>query len=156
MKTIEHISKHIRDVYLGGNWTAVCLIDALRDVTWEEANQKLHGCNDIATLVYHLNYYIVELNKVFRGEAFASKDELSFDSPPINSEEDWDNLTGELWTDVQAFAGFVEKLEEDKLWEDFIEAKYGNYYRNLQGIVEHVHYHLGQIMILKKVIRNER
>ena len=30
--------------------------------------------------------------------------------------------------------------------------KYGNYFRNLTGIIEHLHYHLGQIVLIKKLI----
>jgi hypothetical protein len=28
--------------------------------------------------------------------------------------------------------------------------KYGNYYRNIHGIIEHIHYHLGQIVLIEK------
>ena len=46
----------------------------------------------------------------------------------------------------------MEKLSDDKLFDNFADPKYGSYYRNLQGIVEHTHYHLGQIVLLKKII----
>jgi hypothetical protein len=35
-------------------------------------------------------------------------------------------------------------------------AKYGNYYRNLHGIIEHTHYHLGQIVLIKKLLKRRR
>ena len=50
---------------------------------------------------------------------------------------------------------FVEKvktLEDEILHQTFVDEKYGNYYRNLVGIIEHGYYHLGQIVILKKIL----
>jgi len=35
MTLIEQIAKHFRDVYFGGNWTAVNLKDTLADVSWD-------------------------------------------------------------------------------------------------------------------------
>jgi hypothetical protein len=43
-------------------------------------------------------------------------------------------------------------LPENKLEEVFDDKKYGNYYRNITGIIEHNHYHLGQIVLIKKII----
>ena len=30
--------------------------------------------------------------------------------------------------------------------------KYGTYYRNFHGLIEHAHYHLGQIVLIKKLV----
>jgi hypothetical protein len=43
-------------------------------------------------------------------------------------------------------------LPESKLAETFSDEKYGNYYRNIHGIIEHTHYHLGQIVLIKKIL----
>ncbi len=37
----------------------------------------------------------------------------------------------------------------------FYDEKYGSYYRNLQGTIEHSHYHLGQLVLVKKILRQE-
>ncbi len=59
------------------------------------------------------------------------------------------------WADAENFAGMIEQLPESKLWEDFADPKYGNYYRNLVGIIEHIHYHLGQIVLIKKMLKEQ-
>ena len=46
----------------------------------------------------------------------------------------------------------MEQLPETMLWETFADEKYGNYYRNIHGIIEHTHYHLGQIVLIKKIV----
>jgi len=57
------------------------------------------------------------------------------------------------FTEAEKVANLIGQLPESKLWENFSEEKYGNYYRNIHGIIEHTHYHLGQIVIIKKLIQ---
>lgn len=152
MSLPAHLAKHLRDVYFGGNWTAVSYKDALDGVTWQQATAKVHSFNTIATLIFHTHYYVVAVTKVLQGEPLTSKDKYSWDHPPIQSAEDWEAMLQTMWRDAEIFAALIEQLPESRLWEDFSDGKYGNYYRNLQGIVEHLHYHLGQIALIKKLV----
>jgi uncharacterized damage-inducible protein DinB len=146
------IAKHFRELYFGGNWTSSNLKEHLADVTWEQATSKVYSFNTIATLVFHTNYYVSAVLKVLQGERLNASDKYSFDHPPILSKKDWEKLLDKTWTDAENFAGLIEQLPENKLWDDFSDNKYGNYYRNLQGIIEHTHYHLGQIVLIKKIL----
>ena len=152
MNLSEQLAKHIRDVHFGGNWTSVNLKDTLADVTWEQATTKVQSLNTIATLVYHVHYYISAVTKVLEGGPLEAKDIYSFEHPPIRSQEDWQALLDKTWADAETFAALVALLPESLLWENFTDEKYGTYYRNIQGIIEHIHYHLGQIMVIKKMI----
>jgi len=150
MDSVQQIAKHFRDVYFGGNWTAVNVKDVLADVNWQQATTKIYHLNSIAALVFHLNYYVDPVLKVLQGEPLKASDKLSFDLPPIVSEDDWQKLITNVLAEAELFADQIEKVNEAILFEDFAGiAKYGNYYRNLLGIIEHTHYHLGQIVIIK-------
>ena len=151
MNLPEQIAKHFRQIYFGGNWTSVNLKETLADTDWQQATRKMFSLNTIAALVYHTNYYVSEVMKVLKGEPLNAHDKFSFDCPPIESQDDWAKLLDKTWTDAENFASLVEQLPEDKLWETFAGEKYGNYYRNLHGIIEHTHYHLGQIVLIKKL-----
>ena len=152
MSLSTQIAKHFRDVHFGGNWTSVNLKETLADVTWEQATTKIYTFNTIAILVYHMNYYVSAVLKVLQGESLDAHDKYSFDLPPIQSQEDWENLLNKTWIDAEKFASSVEQLPDSKLDEIFSDEKYGNYYRNLHGIIEHMHYHLGQIVLIKKIL----
>ncbi len=152
MNLTGQIAKQFRDVHFGGNWTASNLKENLADVTWQQATTKVYSLNTIATLVYHMGYYVNAVQKVLQGEPLNSSDKYSFDHPPILSQEDWEKLLDKTWTDAETFANSIEHFPENKLWEIFVDIKYGNYYRNIQGIIEHIHYHLGQIVLIKKII----
>ncbi len=144
------IADHIKQVYFGGNWTAVNLKDTLNGVSWEMATRKVESFHSIAELVYHMNYFVTAVLKVFHGKPLQGNDAVSFDCPPINSQADWEALQKRVFADVEEFAVLVAVLPEQQLWELIGRKKYGSYYRNLHGIVEHCHYHLGQIVLLKK------
>lgn len=152
MQLSSQIAKHFREVHFGKNWTWVNLKDTLEDVTWQQSTTRLESFNTIAALVFHIHYYVSVSLKVLQGAQLEAHDKYSFDVPPIQSEEDWQDLLDRMWAEAAAFAELVEQLPESKLWETFVDEKYGSYYRNLQGIIEHTHYHLGQIVLLKKLV----
>ena len=152
MKLTEQIAKHLREVYFGGNWTSSNLKDHLADITWQQATKQVYSFNTIATLVYHMNYYVNVVGKVLQGEPLDAKDKLSFDHPPIQSQEEWEKMLNNVWSDAETFVNLIEQLPEQRLWEDFVDEKYGIYYRNIHGIIEHFHYHLGQIVLIKKIL----
>jgi len=152
MDLTENMAKHLRDIHFGGNWTSSNLKDNLQDISWEQATTQVHSFNSIAMLVYHMNYYISAVCKVLEGEPLEAKDAYSFEHPPIQSQEDWEKLLDKTWIDAQNFARLIEQLPEKRLWEDFTDEKYGSYFRNIQGIIEHLHYHLGQIVLIKKIL----
>ncbi len=152
MNLSTQIAKHFRDIHFGGNWTAVNLKDTLADVTWQQAITKVYNLNTIAVLVFHIHYYVNAVLQVLQGAPLDAHDKYSFDLSPIQSKEDWDNLLNKTFTEAENFANLVAQLPESKLWEDFSDKKYGNYYRNMHGIIEHCHYHLGQIVVIKKIL----
>jgi len=156
MHLIKQIAKQFRDVYFGGNWTTVSLKENLEGLSWQQATTKVYSFNTIASLLYHMNYYIIEILKVMAGGPLEGSDKYSFDHPPILRKEDWEKLLETIWTDAEKFAGMIEQLPEHTLWETFANGQYGNYYRNIQGVTEHVHYHLGQIVLIKKILQADK
>lgn len=153
MNTTKQIAKHFREVYFGGNWTYSNLKENLQGLTSEQANKQIDSINSIATLVYHMHYYVRTVTKVLKGEPLNASDKLSFDHPDFNSQKEWDEFLEAVWKEAEEFATLIEKLPDSILSENIADPKYGIYYRNLHGIIEHTHYHLGQIAILKKLIK---
>jgi len=153
MQTVAHISKHLKEFYEGKNWTASNLKDQLNGVSWQQATTEVHGFNTIAVLVFHLNYYVEATLEVLKGKPLNAHDKFAFDCPTISSQKDWDSLVSKVFADAASFAQLIEELPEETLWENLADPKYGNYYRNFQGIIEHNYYHLGQIALIKKIVQ---
>lgn len=154
MNTPALIAKHLREVYFGSNWTASNLKDQLADVTWQQATTPIYQLNTIATLAYHIHYYITGTLQVLDGGPLEIRDEYSFAHPPIQSQKDWERFLVQNNLEAERFAMKIEALPSERLQDTFVDIKYGNYYRNLHGIIEHTHYHLGQIALIKKMLSN--
>ena len=153
MSTTSQLSKRFREVLLDGKWIAnTNFKEQLSDVTWEQATTKIDSLNTIAMLTFHIDYYIAGLVNVFEGGDLEIKDKFSFDLPPIESQEQWENLLNKLWQDSEKFATLLEQMPNSKLDEVFVDEKYGTYLRNIDGMIEHSYYHLGQVTLIKKMI----
>ena len=150
--TPKQIARHFRAMVFGGNSTGVCLKDVLEDVNWLQATTSVHKLNTIATLVFHIHYYIIAVKDVLQGKPLNAHDKYSFDAPPLSSESQWQQMLLKVYADVEAVTLLIEALPEEQLGQDFVLEKYGNYYRNLHGVIEHSHYHMGQISLIKKIL----
>lgn len=153
MESNIKIANRFREVILNGTWIAnTNFKNQLIDSSYELANKKVGNLNTIGILTCHINYYINGINNVFAGGTLDIRDKFSFDFPEIESQTQWNCILDELWNNAEQFADFVEKLPENKLDEHFVEEKYGTYKRNIDAMIEHSYYHLGQIVLLKKMI----
>lgn len=150
------ISNRIREVLLDGYWIANTNYKAqLMSISWEQAIQKVSDLNTIAALTFHINYYLDGLLNVFHGGKLDIRDKYSFDLKPIQSETDWANLVDAFLSNAEKFADCVEQMPETKFDEPFVDEKYGTYLRNIDAMIEHSYYHLGQISLLKKMIQTQ-
>ena len=152
----SRIAKQLREIHFGGNWTGVNLRDKLADVSWQEAAARVFSLHSIATLVFHMNYYVSATVGVLHGGSLDAKDRLSFDGGEVQSADDWERLTAKTWADAETLAALIESLDDSRLADPFVDPKYGTYYRCLQGPVAHCHYHLGQIAIIKTLVRTNQ
>ena len=153
MKKAKQLANRFREVMLDGVWIAnTNYRDQLSTLTWEEANTKIGSLNTIALLTFHINYYIEGVTKVLEGGPLEIKDQYSFDAPVRSSQRDWEILVERLWNNSEKFANLIEAMPDTKLEEIFIDKKYGDYKRNIDAIIEHNYYHLGQIVLIKKMM----
>ncbi len=156
MQVSRQIAEHFRGVYFGGNWTWVNLQDTLHGITHQEAVAKIGSLHNMATLLYHMHYYVRAVTQVLQGAPLQAHDKYAFDVPEIRNAEEWDSMVSQYLEEGRQFARLVEQLPDDQLEHVFSEAKYGSYYRNLHGLIEHTHYHLGQMALIKKLLREKQ
>ena len=153
MKSTIEIANHFREVILNGTWIAnTNFKDQLENLDWKIAVSPVENLNTIAVLAQHIHYYINGINQVFKGGTLDIKDKFSFDFPPIHSQEQWNAFLNQFWNDAEEFASLVEKMPDEKLDEGFVDVKYGTYRRNIEAMIEHSYYHLGQIVLIKKLL----
>ncbi|MFT5167073.1 MAG: hypothetical protein ACI8P3_002310 [Saprospiraceae bacterium] len=153
MERTKQIANRFREVILDGVWIAnTNYKDQLSNLIWKHATMKIGSLNSIAVLTFHINYYIAGILNVFERGSLEIKDKYSFDLPPITSQKDWETLLNTTWNNAEKFANMLELMPDEKLEEVFIEHKYGSYQKNIDGVIEHSYYHLGQIVLIKKML----
>lgn len=147
------IASRLREVLLDGYWIAdTNYRDQLMHLTWQQATQKVGNLNTIAALTYHINYYLTGLLNALEKGKLEISDKYSFDLPPILSALDWDTLRTEFLSNSEKFAARIEQLDDSLFDKPFIDPVYGTLLRNLEGVIEHSYYHLGQISLIRKMI----
>jgi len=157
MKSTNEIANRFREVILNGTWIAnTNFKHQLADLNWEIATKKVNSLNTIAVLAQHIHYYINGIKNVFKGGSLDIKDKFSFDFAPIQSQNQWDEFLNRFWNDAEEFSSLIEQMPEEKLKEVFVDEKYGTYQRNIDAMIEHSYYHLGQIVLIKKKIINSK
>ena len=153
MKNAIQLANRFREVLLHGRWVAnTNYMDQLLSISWQQAHQKIGSLNTIVALTYHINYYLDGILPVFRGDDLDIQDKYSFDHEHIKTEEDWENLLREMWSNAEQFADHIEQLADEQLDDIFVQEKYGTLRRNIEGVIEHCYYHLGQISLIRKLI----
>ena len=152
MNLPAEIARHVRQVYFGGNWSDTNFRDTLKDIDWRRADAKIGHHNSIAALVFHLGYYTKGVSEVLREQPLTIRDKFSFANMPLQSEQEWQARRAAFLAEGEIFAALIEQLPAETLATDFTDPKYGHYHTNLWGMVEHLHYHLGQVALLKKLL----
>ncbi len=150
-------ANRLREVLLNGHWIAnTNYREQLISINWEQAIQKISSLNSIAVLTFHINYYLEGLLNVFQGGKLEISDKYSFDLPEIKSENDWNKLVSDFLNNAEQFANHIEQMEDTMFDKAFVDEKYGTYLRNIEGVIEHSYYHLGQVSLIKKMILNNQ
>ena len=157
MNISKTLADSLREVLLDGKWvTGTNIKDEIKDLDWKTATKKIHSLNSIADLTFHMDYYLAGVLKVFEGGELEIRDKFSFDYKPVESQKEWEQLIDKFCSDADKFAKAVEKMTNEDLDRDFVKKEYQNYIRNIMLMSEHCYYHLGQIKLIKKMIKQQQ
>jgi uncharacterized damage-inducible protein DinB len=153
VKITELLAENLRNVFEGGNWTEVSIMDALSDVSYLEANTKTPASqNTIASLLHHLMYWNGVIVQRIQNRDPEIPPINGFDVKAPTSEKDWQLLIEQAKQSFTELSEAIKQFQPERLDEptNFGQSTFS---KNLFGIVEHAYYHLGQIVILKKFVR---
>jgi uncharacterized damage-inducible protein DinB len=153
MKITEQIAQHLTDVHNGDNWTEVNIQQTLADVSFEEAMvQTAASVNTIAMLLHHLSFWNRAVAERAAGKVPVIGEDNGFATDPLVSEDGWKALREDNIRSANELAAAIRFFDEEKLALPILP-EHSSAYKNFQGQVEHVHYHLGQMVMIKKLIK---
>lgn len=147
------IANRLREVFLHGKWIAnTNFKEQITNISFEIATAKYANLNSIYLLTYHIHYYLQGVQHYFDTGLLNISDKYSFDAPIISSEVEWNKMVNSFIMSAEKLANTVERMEDTKFDLVFSQEQYGSNYRNLEAIIEHSYYHLGQMVLIKKLV----
>lgn len=147
------LAGRLREVFLNGFWIAnTNYQEQLSNLTWQQATQTVGSLNTIAALTFHINYYLGGILAAIKSGKLEIHDRYIFDLPPINSENEWNKLVSDFLSNSETFAQKVEEMSDEALEKPFFNERYGTFLKNIEGVIEHSYYHLGQVSLIKKFL----
>ena len=149
LNKIDRLFDEIAD---GNNWTGINIQHALLDIPAAIATQRINQAHlNIAELLSHLTCWNkVMVSRLDNQNHQPAKEE---DFPEIGklTDGEWEDMKLEFFRSIHLLRGRLENHEDKILDEPMFEGA-SDAYRNLHGQIGHLHYHLGQIVLLKKLL----
>jgi uncharacterized damage-inducible protein DinB len=152
MKETKRIIHLFEKGYNGSPWIDVNLVDTLRSVTPEQALKKIKPTsNSIWEITNHIISWRKTVLKRVQGEVIKTPSHNYFIKVKSGSKADWKKTLDELAATQKDWIKFLKSFKKSKL-EEVYEPNGMNYYEHIQGILQHDVYHLGQIVMLTKLV----
>lgn len=151
MSTNQDMVKRLRDLFQeDGRVAQTNFRKLLAEIPFSTAIKKAGNPNSIALLTFHVGYYVEGVLDVLNGKPLTIRDAFSFNMPDIADENDWHQMIEQFLANAEALANLVEKQADSFLESPFAGGEYGNWEQNLNVLIEHGYYHLGQMALIRK------
>jgi uncharacterized damage-inducible protein DinB len=152
MKETERIRVLVKALYNGHPWLDVNMVDNLSKLTWQQAGRKLHPrLNTIWEIVDHMVGWRMNVLQRVQGAVIQTPANNYFAPVTKQSKADWTATLERFQVSQDAWIDFLERSDDDIL-EKTYPVNQMSFYEQIQGIIQHDAYHLGQIVLLVKLL----
>jgi uncharacterized damage-inducible protein DinB len=139
-------------LYNGEPWIDVNIVGALQGITAGGAAKRLlQNSNSIWEITNHLISWRLNVLERVNGKIITTPDDNYFEIITDHSEKAWAETLHRLQNTQQQWLAFLNKSDTAG-FEKLYPANSMTYYEHIQGIIQHDAYHLGQIVLLKKLL----
>lgn len=144
---IENIISLLNQTFQTGAWHGPSVKEALREITEEQASQKLPHTHSILELVNHMTAWRHLVERRINGDIrYSVSAEMDFPTG-----QNWQESLKNLDKSQEALLASLQKFSPGKLPEMVPNTgENTTYYSLLHGIIHHDLYHTGQIVLIWK------
>ena len=149
----QRILKTLSDLYDGCTWTDLSILQVVGNLTSEQAFAKpVARMHSVWEYLNHIIFWRTKISRFISGQA-APQEEDSIDFAPVTdtSEMAWRQALQEMKHSHYNFMNLVAEID-DEGFDLLVESFPATNYELIQGIIQHDAYHLGQAMIVKKIV----
>jgi uncharacterized damage-inducible protein DinB len=151
MNEPARLRKLFTDHFDGSPWLDVNIMDTLKNISATQAAKKIDHLNSIWQIVNHIICWRETNLKRVNNEIIPAPENNFIEVVMDASEEAWQATLIKLERSQHNILSFLSS-SNDSMLEKVYVANGLSYYEHLQGILQHDAYHLGQIVLLKKLI----
>lgn len=152
MNESQRIQSLFTDLYHGHPWLDVTLEDTLGRITPEQAAQRpIKDGNTIWEIVNHIISWRENVLKRVQGEVLQTPSNNYIERIEDQSDEAWRQTLVALETTQKEWLYFLSTFNEADFNNEYSVNKL-TYYQHIHGIIQHDAYHLGQIVLLAKIV----
>jgi uncharacterized damage-inducible protein DinB len=152
MKEPDRIAKLFSDLYNGNPWMGVSIIPTLQKVSAKHAAKKIFpGWNSIWQIVIHLISWRENVLLRVQANEIITPNNNYFVTVEDTSEAAWQQVLERLNNSQQQWIAFLKNFDEAEFDKIYLPNKM-TYYEHIHGILQHDAYHLGQIVLLSKLM----
>ena len=152
MEETKRISKLFSDLYDGDAWIDVTIVGTLKNVNSGQAfSRPIANLNTIWEIINHLISWRETVLKRMNGEIVEEPKNNFFEQIKNNSQEAWSAILKRFEESQQKWLEFLSKFNDQDIGKFYVQSKY-TYYDLIHGILQHDAYHLGQVVLLKKMV----
>lgn len=152
MNETKRLQSLIREHFDGSPWLDVNIINTVDDVTADEASKKIGDHNSIYQIVVHMSKWRTALLKKLMGEKIVVPSNNFIEKKSAATKKEWKLAVKDLKDSQKKIVSFLSVSKDERFDTEFSNGH--NYYEHIQAILLHDTYHLGQIVLLKKLINN--
>lgn len=151
MQETQRIVHLFEKGYNGSPWIDVNLVDVLQDITPEQAIRKLYpAANSIWEITNHMISWRENVLQRVQGIEIKTPSDNYF-VPLQKGAITWKQTLKKLEASQNEWMAFLKNFKEAEF--DIVHKPSGmTYYEHIQGILQHDVYHLGQIVMLARLI----
>jgi uncharacterized damage-inducible protein DinB len=152
MKEAKRIKKLFEDLYDGSPWIDVTIMDTLKSISAQRAAKKIApGRNSVWQIVNHIIAWRENVLLRVQGNIIITPNNNYFIEIDNVSEAEWQKTLERLANSQDQWIRFLENFDESK-FETIYPSNKMSYYEHIHGILQHDAYHLGQIVLLSKLV----
>ncbi len=154
VKELNRISNLFSDLYNGDPWIDVNIHGTVKSLTAAQAARKIFvNSNSIWQILNHLLQWRLNILHRLAGEKPFSPADNYFTEIPDTSDQAWHKLLSDFEASQEQWQLFLKNANEDSLDIKEPGSIYSRY-AFIHGILQHDAYHLGQIAMLAKQVKN--
>lgn len=150
MKENQRLKKLFKDHFDGAPWIDVQIRTSLEGMDPKDAARHIHGLNSVWQIVHHMTSWRETILQRIQGKHIPSPANNYFIEVKDTSSKAWSNTLKKL---LLSQGKLMDHLSEEIKGAD---EKPGNgsytHYELLQGLLQHDAYHLGQIVLIRKML----